>query len=148
MAKSVWPHGGCSLSGKRNHCWLRSMLMKCGVLLLFGKPKHRPYVAECWLLSCLGIDCSCFFAYPESISQPSNYYFFSIALWIVAAVIFSLCQDSRQQENPLESDLKFLIYKIWYSRHPVEESSASVKAEKCWPWIFGSWCWKEFREGG
>lgn len=105
--------------------------MTCRVLLVFGKPKHRPSVAECWLLSCLGTDCSCFFAYPVSISQPSNYYCFSIALWITAAVIFSICQDSRQQENPLESHLKFLIYKILYSRDPVEESFASVNAEKC-----------------
>lgn len=132
MAKSVWPHGCCTLPGKRSHCCLlRSMLMKCRVLLVFGKSKHRPSVARCWLLS------SCFFAYPESICQPSNCYCFSIALWIIAAVVFSVCQDLRQQENPLESDLKFLI-KRKYSRDPVEKSSVSVKAKKCWLWIFGS----------
>lgn len=76
----------------------------------------------------LGTDCSC---YSESTLQPSNYSFFSIALWIIAAVIFSICQDSWQQENLLESDLKFLIYKKLYSKDPVEASSATVNADKC-----------------
>ena len=46
VAKSVWPRGGCHSSCKRSRCWLlRSMLMKCVVLLVFGKPKHRPSLA-------------------------------------------------------------------------------------------------------